>query len=285
MNFSSLIIVGAPRSGTNMLRDVLTSIPGFATWPCDEINYIWRYGNAFYESDEFSVNMARPEVCRYIRRKFSWVATKYNAHTVVEKTCANSLRVDFVNKVVPESKYIFIHRDGLDASGSSIKRWTAELDIPYLMKKARFVPLIDLPYYTSRYLWNRLYRLNSKERRVAVWGPKSDNLNQLVKTHQLDELCAIQWKRCVDSSTESFHRMDSSKWIKVAYEDFVCDPKNQLKRIMNFLGIEIKENEIKYAVSGVQMTNVGKGRKTMDDDRIKRLQPLIYDTMTRYGYM
>ena len=40
-----VVIIGAPRSGTNMLRDVLTSLPGFATWPCDEINLIWRHGN------------------------------------------------------------------------------------------------------------------------------------------------------------------------------------------------------------------------------------------------
>ena len=30
--------------GHNMLRDVLTKLPGVATWPCDEINYIWRHG-------------------------------------------------------------------------------------------------------------------------------------------------------------------------------------------------------------------------------------------------
>ena len=39
------MIIGAARSGTNMLRDVLTSLDGVDTWPCDEINYIWRHGN------------------------------------------------------------------------------------------------------------------------------------------------------------------------------------------------------------------------------------------------
>jgi hypothetical protein len=34
----------APCSGANMLRDVLTLLPGVATWPCDEINYTWRHG-------------------------------------------------------------------------------------------------------------------------------------------------------------------------------------------------------------------------------------------------
>ena len=51
-NIQKVIIIGAPRSGTNILRDVLTSFDGICTWPCDEINYIWRHGNAKYPSDE-----------------------------------------------------------------------------------------------------------------------------------------------------------------------------------------------------------------------------------------
>ena len=38
-----VIIIGAGRSGTNMLRDLLAQLPQFSTWPCDEINYIWRH--------------------------------------------------------------------------------------------------------------------------------------------------------------------------------------------------------------------------------------------------
>jgi hypothetical protein len=183
MQYSPLIIIGAPRSGTNMLRDVLTSLPTVETWPCDEINYIWRHGNVRYPSDEFRPDMARPGVRGYIRKQFDWVARKYKAQTVVEKTCANSLRVGFVDQVVPDAKYIFIHRDGLDAVGSAIKRWKAKLDIPYLARKARFVPASDLPFYGSLFVWNRIHRLLSKEKRLTVWGPKLDYMQELMQKH------------------------------------------------------------------------------------------------------
>ena len=280
-----IIIIGAPRSGTNMLRDVLTKLPGLATWPCDEINYIWRHGNVSYPSDEFSYDMARPEVCHYIQKQFKWISEKYKAHSVVEKTCANSLRVDYVDRVVPDSQYIFIHRDGLDASGSSKKRWKAELDIPYLMKKTRFVPLGDLPYYGLRYVWNRFHRVLSKDGRLAVWGPKPHDLESLLEKHPLDEVCAIQWKRCVDSASESFSRMDPTRWIEVAYENFVHDPESELERILSFLQLNVSPSIQKRAVADVRVTNVGKDRKTMDEDVLKRLKPLIADTMERYGYL
>lgn len=38
--FTPVVIIGAGRSGTNALRDALTALPEFETWPCDEINPI-----------------------------------------------------------------------------------------------------------------------------------------------------------------------------------------------------------------------------------------------------
>ena len=41
MNINPVIIIGAPRSGTNILRDTLSIISNVRTWDCDEIPYIW----------------------------------------------------------------------------------------------------------------------------------------------------------------------------------------------------------------------------------------------------
>ena len=48
MNLKTVIILGAPRSGTNMLRDILCQHPFLNTWNCDEINPIWKYNNYSY---------------------------------------------------------------------------------------------------------------------------------------------------------------------------------------------------------------------------------------------
>ena len=151
-----LVIVGAPRSGTNILRDVLTRVPGLATWPCDEINYVWRYGNRDRPDDELPASAATPSVRRYIRRRFTWVRRRSGSPVVVEKTCATSLRVPFVDAVLPDARYVFIHRDGIDAAASAVQRWNARLDLAYLARKARFVPPSDLPHYARRFLRGRL---------------------------------------------------------------------------------------------------------------------------------
>ena len=282
---SSVILVGAPRSGTNMLRDVLTSINGVFTWPCDEINYIWRHGNVWYPSDEIPAERASPAVKNYIQQCFSDIQEKYSANVVVEKTCANSLRVTFVDAVVPSAKYIFIYRDGIDATGSAKERWTAKLDIPYLLEKVRFVPKADLPYYAVRYFWARIYRLISSEKRLAFWGPKLDNMQEILQKHSLNEVCALQWQRCVDKADEALSAMPEGKVIRVCYEDFVQQPGKELGRILEFLGKDVPEADIAEAVKDVSPRSLGKGRKALGESEVANLEKLVGDSLKRYGYL
>jgi len=282
--YQPVIIVGAPRSGTNMLRDMLVELQGVATWPCDEINYVWRHDNVRYPSDEFTPEMATPSVAAYIQRQFNKFAVQTHADVVVEKTCANSLRVGFVDQVIPDAKYIFIVRDGLDAVGSALERWQASLDIPYILKKAKYVPVTDLPYYATRYLLNHIYRLASREKRLAFWGPAMNNIEELLAKHTLTEVCALQWKACVDSSERDLAEMPSDRVIRVSYESFVKNPVTEFEKIADFVGKETPESVKEYLRKNVRPGSVGKGRKALGGKQITTLRPLISDTLERYGY-
>jgi hypothetical protein len=284
MEYRPLVIIGAPRSGTNMLRDVLCKFDGVSTWPCDEINYIWRHGNVGHATDEIPPERVTSDVSAYIRKQFDWVARRYDAHTVVEKTCANSLRVPFVDRIIPEARYVFIYRDGLDVVGSAMKRWKAELDIPYLARKARFVPLSDLPFYASRYFWNRIYRVVSREERLAFWGPQFVGLDEALERHTLAEVCALQWQRCVELSEDAFSRMPTGKVSRVSYEAFVRSPDKELQRIANELSLELDDGLLARAVSNVSAGSIGKGRVALNEETTGVIRSLIGDTLTRYGY-
>ena len=116
MKYQPIIIVGAGRSGTNMLRDSLCSMNGFETWPCDEINYIWRHGNIRHPSDRFTELEARTEVKQFIVRSFEKLEKVSKASYVVEKTCANSLKSAFHQYRIPASQ-IHFHRQGRKRRG------------------------------------------------------------------------------------------------------------------------------------------------------------------------
>ena len=285
LRYQKVIIIGAPRSGTNMLRDILTSFDNIATWPCDEINYIWRHGNMFYPSDEIPSQNVTNQVKKYILGSFNFIHKKYNADFLIEKTCANSLRVPFVDKVVPDAKYIFIYRDGIDVTGSAKKRWTAKLDISYILRKARFIPITDLPIYTARYLFARFFRFFSKEGRLAFWGPAIDDMDTILQKYSLNEVCALQWQRCVDKAEDAFSKMSDDKVIRLRYEDFVCQPENELNRILKFIGKDIEAEKVVNAVKNVSDRSIGKGRKALGDRETSNIEALVKDTLKRYDYL
>ncbi|MDD5395542.1 MAG: sulfotransferase [Thiothrix sp.] len=284
MSRINVVIVGAPRSGTNMLRDMLVKLPKVGTWPCDEINYIWRHGNVRYPSDAFTRDMAAADVKRYIHTQFDQLAKSHQLDMVVEKTCTNSLRVGFVDEVLPDAKYIFIVRDGVDVVGSAMLRWKASLDIPYLLAKARYVPIVDLPYYASKYLSNRLYRLISKEKRLASWGPKLDDMDAILKNYSLLQVCALQWKACVNKSEEEFSRIDPERVVRVKYEDLVSHPHDEFLRIAKFLGQEVTPSILNGVTQSVSIGSVGKGRAALGASGLAEILPLINETLAVHGY-
>ena len=274
-NFQTVIIIGAPRSGTNMLRDVLCSIEGIDTWPCDEINYIWRHGNIKFESDEFTREQANDYVKKYIRDQFYKFQQKKNSRVVVEKTTANSLRVQFVNEIFPNAKFIYIKRDMFDVIGSAKHRWKASLDINYLMKKARFVPILDMPYYAIRYILSRIHRIFSKEKRVAFWGPIFKDMQHYLKKYSLTEICAVQWLRCVNKSEKDFKSLDSNRIFSLKYEEFVNDPFSTTKKIIKFIEDDVSLSEINKAVQNVSAKSIGKGANELTKNEKKRVLELI----------
>ena len=285
MKDNVVFIIGAPRSGTNMVRDVLSQLNGVGTWPCDEINYIWRHGNTRFPTDEFSGEMVTPAIKKYIKKQFNKIAKATSSDLVLEKTCANSLRVSFLDAIFPKAKFIFIVRDGLDVVGSASLRWKAKMDFPYILKKTRYVPTVDLPYYAGRYLLNRFRRFFSSDNRLAFWGPSTNDMQSWLTNHTLNEVCALQWKACVDSSEEALSSIDPARIIRIQYEGFVTDPKLETERITNFLDIDLNEIIREQLSSNISCKSVGKGRASLSSQEIKGLGPLIYDTMSRYGYV
>ena len=284
MSYQPIVIIGAPRSGTNMLRDVLCQFQKVGTWPCDEINYVWKHGNIGSETDEFSVDMVRPKVKEFIRKEFDNFASDNDLNFLVEKTCANSLRIPFIDQVIPEAKYIFIVRDGVDVVGSAAIRWKAKLDLFYIVKKVRYVPLLDIPYYALRYLGSRVYKFFSSEQRLSFWGPSYIGLYEDLKQHSLEEICALQWQRCVDLSEQAFYNMPENQVIKIKYEEFVNNPVEVLRQVLSQLGIQHTDDQLRESVIDVSAKSIGKGRQALNKVEIKAISELISDTLNRHDY-
>ncbi len=278
-----IIIVGAARSGTNLLRDILTGLPGFRTWPCDEIPYVWRHGNRDWPDDEFGRELGRPAVRAYIRRRFVDLAAGQDV-AVVEKTCANSLRVGFVDEVLPEARFVIIVRHGLDAAASAMKRWRAGFDLGYSLAKLRYVPPGDLPHYAVRYLQNRLRRAVSREKRLSVWGPVFAGMRDLPPDIPLTELAIRQWARCVERTEDALADLPAARQHRVRYEDLVTDPAATMAGILAFLDATPDPAILEAAVATVRTDSIGKARRSLAPDDRAAMARLAGPALRRLDY-
>lgn len=280
--FRPLVIIGAPRSGTNLLRDLVCQAPGFATWPCDEINLLWRHGNARHPDDELAPALATPAVARYMRGRFSEVARRSHAVTVVEKTCANSLRVGFVDRILPDARYLFILRDGRDAAASAMHRFKAPLDPGYTLKKLRYLPLPDLPLYAAQFARNRITRMLRRDRRLAFWGPRFRGFGEFARSATLAELCARQWRECVEGAARDFAQIDPARVLNLRYETLVRRPRESLVELFAFLGANGAASTVDF--SHVTSEGIGRGRESLDAPQGGSALDLMAPTLARLGY-
>ncbi len=276
---NSIIIIGAPRSGTKILRDTLSSLSNVGTWNCDEIPYIWMYGNKNYTTDLLTPNLVTPKISKFIRTQFDRISLKTGSKNVLEKTCANSLRVDFIDKIFPNAKYIYIMRNGMDVTYSIMQRWNSKFDLSYTLKKFKYVPKLDIPYYGIEFLKNRFHKSKNKDR-LKFWGPRFTNATELSGL-SLEEISAKQWVACVKESNKSFKKIDPKRVYSLTYENFVTNPKQQIKNMAMFMGITLNE---KMLFPTIRSSSIGKGEKMLSSHQLEKITPIIKKTMIENQY-
>jgi hypothetical protein len=107
---------------------------------------------------------------------------------------------------------------------------------------------------------------------------------EMLERYSLEEVCALQWKRCVDSSRSAFRSMPEEKVCTVRYETFVRQPEQEMSRIAVSLGLDTSREALTAAVADVSARSIGKGRSQLGEETTERLMPLIGDVYAELGY-
>jgi hypothetical protein len=283
MKFQPVFIIGAARSGTNILRNTLSSLNSITTWPCDEINLVFRHGNRSFESDEFNGEQVNKIAKHYIKSVFKKLSTAQPNSLILEKTCANSLRIPFINKIFPESRFIFIVRNGYDVTSSAEKRWKSSMELKYLYSKTKYVPKRDIPYYLIKFIQNRINQYQSSENRMSVWGPVYSGMLEDLSKLSLMEVCAKQWSRSVSKAWMDLQTIDASRVEYLSYESFVNDPLQHVNHILRWLKVDYSPENLTQAVRDIRRTSVGKGAPELPKDELlmQIIDPIMYSIYTK----
>lgn len=236
-----VVVLGAARSGTSMLRDLIAAHPQIAAIPFD-VNHIWRIGNDRRPNDAFAPGTATPAVARRIRDRLTGIARRNagaswpQVRFVVEKTVGNALRPDFVETVLPDALYVRITRDPRRVIASTIDAWKAPPDTGHLRRKLRLFGPADLGYM-GWYALNALSGRFGHKRGLHMWGARYPGIRTDLETESLETVCARQWLSSVRTIDRFFADLPPERGISVNYEALVGGPE-ALRRIWSFLGVD-----------------------------------------------
>lgn len=272
-NCQIVFLIGAARSGTRLLRDLLAEHPEVDRVPYD-INYIWRLGNEHVPHDELSSEMATPEAARRVQKKV--YAYHAGGSVLIEKTVSNCLRIPFLLAIFPEARFIHLLRDGMDVIESAYRQWSAPPDWRYVLKKAAQFPFIDALGYAFNYTRQTLKRSFFKGRGIPeAWGPRYRGMDEDIRAKDLIEVCAIQWSRCVEQAWEHLSSLPEGYTLLVQYEELVREPLTQLQRIARFLQIDPAFYTSLNHRDIIHIHHIGKGKKYLTAEQIEVIRPYL----------
>ncbi len=281
--FQPVILIGAARSGTKMLRDTIALHPDMDKVPYD-INYIWRLGNEKLPHDELRPDMATDRVIQRIRKHFLHFHSSKTPY-LIEKTVGNTLRPLFVQRVFPEALFIHLLRDGRDVVESVYRQWLAPPDWRYIAKKAMAFPITQAFGYALTYAKTTIAKaIFPSNPHTGTWGPRYRGIDDDVATNDLLTVCAIQWRRSIEKALEEFAQIPEAKVLTIRYEDFVTEPREHLAKIAVFLGLN-PEFYRNADLSHISNSNIGKGLKNLNDSQIETIMDVIRPPLRRLGYL
>ncbi|MEN1681783.1 MAG: sulfotransferase [Planctomycetota bacterium] len=229
-----VIVLGSPRSGTTVLGQLLqvhSSLHGVV-----EPRLTWQYGND-KKSDMLRPEDARPEVIAYIRGRFAKEVRDGQRSRLLEKMPSNALRIGFVERVLPGCKVIHIMRNGVDASLSIRSYWNQAAHGISGVAPGRFrerlkeLQLSRLPNYA----FEAARRFAPAPLRGVVgqnvWGPRIPGIRGMLTELDLLEVCALQWRTCVESARQYGAQLPADRYHEVKLEELTAD---RLREVLDF---------------------------------------------------
>jgi hypothetical protein len=281
MSPKHVVIIGAARSGTKILRDALAAATGAGYVPYD-IGYVWRMGNEDLPDDVIQPERVSQRSQRFIRKFVDRYAAG-DPSAVIEKTVGNTLRVPAVAAVFPDAVYVHLIRDGIDVIESTRRQWTTATDSRYVLSKLRHFPLRLVPSYGLKYVQSLLHRRVDDQSRVGSWGARYPGIDHDLHQTDLLTVSARQWREAVRYATADLADVPAPV-IEVRYEELISDPSGTLSRIADFVGLTIPPVRLTAAMSTIVAGRQGAGREALTLAELGVLETEVGDTLAGLGY-
>lgn len=280
-----IIIIGAPRSGTKILRDLLIYNNSDLVGVPYELERVWLKGEKDKSCDELDVKNITLKKTKYVQQAYLRISKGKPGIRVVDKTVANSLRMGYVRSIFPNCQFIHICRDGRDAISSLREMWISPLETSQLsIELFKHMSLEDIIYFAYEQIRFYFQKYLGPKGYVRSWGPRFKDMKNYVRRYSLIEVCAYQWKKCINAILDYSKKLTKRDYLLVRYEDLVRFPEAEINKISNFLNLKNKNKMIEYAHKKFYDKDIGRWRYSLSKNELDLIYPIIKDEMCKLSY-
>ena len=169
-------------------------------------------------------------------------------------------RIEFMNEIFPNVKFIHIIRDGRAVANS----------------------LLNVDYWLG---WGGIEKWR--------WGMINPILKEIWKKYDYSflALAAIQWKILVNNIKEKIEILPKENYLIIKYEDMVKSPIETANYCLDFLGVDSQNNKFKKHLSTVKIVDANNIRlrippwkNSLTKKQIIMLNDILEEELKYYNY-
>ncbi|HKR06712.1 MAG TPA: sulfotransferase [Bacteroidia bacterium] len=271
---SPVFIVGTGRSGSTLLGILLSMHKQVAY--LNEPKAVWHFayekedlignfttGIAYYKLNDAHVTSKTISV---MNKLYGFYLASVFSKQVIDKYPELVFRIDYLKKIFPDAKVLFLHRNGFQTAASTAQ-WIED------NREQKGNDIHDWWGLNNR-KWNLLI-----EQVVPLSKLLSPHVEKVKTINSQVEKAAVEWIVTMEEGI-SFLKKYPENVMPVKYEELVSLPETALSKVFSFCNLEYDVNCIQYAKL---VTKQGSKNK-MEPELAPYLKEIIFSLMKELGY-
>lgn len=116
----------------------------------------------------------------------------------------------------------------------------------------------------------------------TAWGPHPENWD-LIQNHEPLVACGLQWESILDSITRGLALIKPDRYLTLRYDTLIQTPTTVLRDLLSFCGLT-EDKRVLDAGGGVRDMD-HKWRAELTPEQVRGLQQAIGDSLSAWGYL
>lgn len=166
----------------------------------------------------------------------------------IAKNTNNGMRIEYLDKIFPNSIFIHVLRDG----------------------RANVNSYLNVPFFSKMSFW---------------WWNNKKLENWINESRKAEELAALHWKHNVEEILKQAKCLPKDRYLEVKYEEFTEDPKRSFQKVVELCGLGWSRY-FESVIENTQFKNMNyKWKKDLNLEQKEIVESIAADLLQKLGYI